>query len=81
MSIEQRELDQIYQVIKVLVSDGRAEFRPGHVADALRASGEPMGTWQIRATMSALEAAGLIAHDPDHNLWSLAADAEQAASG
>ncbi|MGI9326215.1 MAG: hypothetical protein ACR2PZ_13420 [Pseudomonadales bacterium] len=81
MSIEQQELDQIYQVIKTLVSDGKAEFRPGHVAQALRASGEPMGTWQIRATMSALEAAGLISHDADRNLWSLSSDAEQVASG
>lgn len=81
MSLEKQQQDQVIQVIRSLVADGTTEFRAGNIADALRAAGDPMGTWQIRATLTALEEAGLIRHDAAQNLWTLAGDASHAATG
>ncbi len=80
MSLEKRQLDHIFQLVQALVSDGQAEFRPGHIAEALRERDEPMGTWQIRAALTALESAGLVEHDEERNYWSLSAEAKKAAA-
>ena len=64
MSIDQHRTDQIYAVIQKL-ADQIGEFRPGHIADALRESGHPMLTWEIRGELARLEAAGLVSADPE----------------
>ena len=81
MSADKLHQDQIYLVIQKMVADGNLDFTPGHVADALRAAGNPMGTWQIRAVLTDLEAAGLITHDADRNRWALAVGHRKAAVG
>lgn len=63
MSIEQHRTDQVFATIKSLTGEGVDEFRPGHIADALRAGGHPMLTWEIRGELARLEAAGLISAD------------------
>lgn len=75
--MDQRQVDQVLQVIRDLASAGTTEFRPGHIADALRAVDDPMGTWQIRSILSRLEADGLIAIDEQTSHWSLRETAAQ----
>ena len=77
MSIDKHRTDQVYAMIQRIVDEGRAEFRPGHIADALRAEGMPLLTWEIRGELSRLQAEGLIQADPKTGAWSLAAAASR----
>jgi DNA-binding GntR family transcriptional regulator len=72
LSIEQHRTDQVYEVIRALIENGTREFRPGHIADALREAGSPMLSWEIRGELSRLEAAGLIKSDPKTGAYALA---------
>ena len=77
MSIDQHRTDQVFVAIEQLVASGRTEFRPGHLADALREAGSPMLTWEIRGELSRLEAAGLIVSEPRTGAYTLAAEASR----
>lgn len=79
MSLERRQIDQVLNTIRDLNRSGTSLFRPGHIADALRATGEPLGTWQIRSILSQLEQDGVIEIDPRTSNWSLRSDAKTSA--
>lgn len=78
MSIDDHRTDEIYAVIRSLVASGTTTFRPGHIADALRAAGEPLLSWEIRGELSKLEARGLISADPATGAYSLTEAARKA---
>jgi len=71
LSIDEHRTDEIYAVIRSLVGSGTQSFRPGHIADALRETGEPLLTWEIRGELSKLEARGVISADPVTGAYSL----------
>lgn len=77
LSIEQHRTDQIYSLIESLAKDGRSEFRPGHISDALREAGVPMLSWEIRGELARLEAAGLIKSSAKTGNYSLVASARK----
>ena len=78
MSIDQHRTDQVFAVIEALAEAGAAEIRPGHIADRLRESGNPMLTWEIRGELARLEAAGLIAADEKTGAYRLSRSARKA---
>lgn len=63
MSKEARKTRLIFETIQQIVAEGHSNFRPGHVADALRNSTSPMLTYEIRGEFSKLENDGLISVD------------------
>lgn len=63
MSKEARKTRLIFETIQKIVAEGHANFRPGHVADALRKSTSPMLTYEIRGEFAKLEEDGLISVD------------------
>lgn len=65
----------VFDAIAALCSEGAKTFRPGDVASYLRAGSEPLGAWQIRGELAALERLGLIALDENTALWRLIAGA------
>lgn len=77
MSIEQHRTDHVFAVIESLVESGQSTFRPGHIADVMRAAGAPMLNWEIRGELSRLEAAGLITADPQTGAYSVAKSARK----
>ena len=77
MSIEQLRSDQILAVIEQLAEAGHVEFRPGHIADALRSAGQPMLNWEIRGELSRLEAEALITSDQKTGAYSLSKSASR----
>ena len=79
MSKEARKTRLIFETIQKLVADGRATFRPGHVADALRETTSPMLTYEIRGEFSKLEEDGLISADPATGTYQLVRSENQAA--
>jgi len=78
LSTDQLRTDQVFTVIESLTDDGQTEFRPGHIADRLRESGQPMLTWEIRGELARLEAAGLISSDEETGAYRLADAARKA---
>jgi hypothetical protein len=74
LSIELRRKKVVLSVIEKLLADGRAEFRPGDIAAYLRERNQPMGVWEIRRELSALEADGVIENDADSGAWRAAAE-------
>ncbi len=48
-------------------------MQPGAINARLRELGEPLGTWEVRGELSALERSGEIVNDPATGAWSLAA--------
>ena len=78
MNIDQHRTDEIYAVIRSLVASGTTEFRPGHIADALREAGEPLLTWEIRGELGKLRASGLVSVDPATGNYSLTEAARKA---
>lgn len=64
--------------IQSLLEAGLTEFRPGHIADALREAGKPMLSWEIRTELAQLEAAGLVSADPATGAYRLADSARKA---
>lgn len=77
-SIDQHRIDELYDLIRSLVAEGMTRFRPGNIADALRNSGEPMLTYEIRGALSKLEAEGLVAVDPETGSYTLTEAARKA---
>lgn len=48
-----------------------SHFRPGDVNQVLRDGGYPMGNWEVRAELTALERDGLLELDPPSGCWAL----------
>ena len=46
-------------------------FRPGDVTAHLRASGRPIGAWEVRGELTNLERMGLIVLEEDSATWRL----------
>lgn len=63
MSVERRRTEVVREIIQELFASGRSEVRPGDVNSALRQRGMPMGTWEVRAEFTALEAEGALSLD------------------
>lgn len=78
VSIDQYRTDQVFVIIQELTSQGLDEFRPGHIADALREAGDPLLTWEIRGELSTLEADGLISVNAATGAYHLAEAARKA---
>ena len=71
MSVEQRRTKLVHTVIKTLAQEGKSQFRPGDVNEMLRARGQPLGTWEVRAELSRLQDNGVIELDSESATWSL----------
>ena len=69
MSVERRRTEVVRGIIQELFAGGRAQVRPGDVNSALRERGMPMGTWEVRAEFTRLEAEGAIKLDPATAGW------------
>ena len=78
MSVERRRTAVVQGIIEELVATGHATVRPGDVCTALRNKGQPMGTWEVRAEFTRLEAEGVIRIDPATAGWSLVTPSGQA---
>ena len=77
MGIEQHRTDQVYAVIKAIVENGQAEFRPGHIAQTLREAGSPLLSWEVRWELARLEADGLVARNEQTGGYTLTAAARK----
>jgi hypothetical protein len=77
LSIDQHRTDQVFAVIESIVENGKPEFRPGHIADALREAGTPLLTWEIRGELARLEAASAITSNDQTGAYSLATPARK----
>lgn len=69
MSVERRRTEVVREIIQELFASGRSQVRPGDVNSALRQRGMPMGTWEVRAEFTALEAEGALTLDPATAGW------------
>ncbi len=74
MSFEKRRTATVASVIADLVANGKTTLRPGDVNAELRERGKPMGTWEVRAESTRLEALGEIQLDAASGNWQLSAD-------
>lgn len=72
LSLAQRRTNLVLSAIEKLVAGGRRQFRPGDIVSHLRAQNQPLGTWEVRAELSNLEAAGLIELNADSACWRMA---------
>ena len=72
MSIERRRTEAVYAVIEELFANGAKSLRPGDVNTILRERNSPLGTWEVRAEFSRLEAEGRLVCDEDTGSWHLA---------
>jgi hypothetical protein len=72
MTTDRRHIDLVLRVFKELVAAGATGVTPGAVNVKLRELGEPMGTWEVRGALTALESDGEIAIDEDTGTWHLA---------
>jgi len=71
LSIEDRTTEAVYAIIQQLFSEGKTAIRAGDVADVLRATNAPLGTWQLRAEFTKLEALNRISCDAETGDWHL----------
>ena len=71
MSIERRRTEAVYAVIEEIFAEGAASLRPGDVNAVLRERNSPLGTWEVRAEFSRLEAEGRLVCDEDTGNWHL----------
>ena len=55
MSIDKRRTEIVEAAIDEIIENGKAEFKPGDVADLLRDKNDPISVWQLRAEFSSLE--------------------------
>ncbi len=69
MSVERRRTEVVREIIQELFASGRSQVRPGDVNSALRERGMPMGTWEVRAEFTVLEAEGALVLDPATAGW------------
>lgn len=75
MSIELRSTEMVYSLIQELFADGKTAVRPGDVNSLLRERNTPMGTWEVRAEFSKLEADGRLACNAETGDWHLTENA------
>ena len=69
MSVERRRTNIVREIVVELFGSGRKTIRPGDVNSVLRERNAPMGTWEVRAEFSRLEAAGVIVLDAESADW------------
>jgi len=69
LSVERRRTEVVREVIQELFESGLVQVRPGDVNSALRKRGMPMGTWEVRAEFTTLEAEGALVLDPATAGW------------
>ena len=69
MSEQARRTKTVFDAALALHNAGAARFRPGDVTEHLRASGMPIGAWEVRGELSNLERLGLIVLDEDAAQW------------
>ena len=79
MSVERRRTEVVREIIQELFASGRSQVRPGDVNSALRERGMPMGTWEVRAEFTVLEAEGALLLDPVTAGWITGKSVSQAA--
>ena len=79
-SFEKRRTHTVKSIIETLLSEGRSVLRPGDVNAVLRARNMPMGTWEVRAEFTRLEAEGLLVCDAASGDWHLAEGATLSSS-
>ena len=71
---DRRRVDLVMRVFKELVAAGAKGVSPGAINTRLRELAEPMGTWEVRGALTALEADGEIVVDERSGAWFLADD-------
>jgi DNA-binding FadR family transcriptional regulator len=71
---DRRRVDLVMRVFKELVAAGATGVSPGAINTRLRELAEPMGTWEVRGALTALEADGEIVVDERSGAWFLADD-------
>ena len=71
VSEEARRTKTVFDAVTALQEAGSTTFRPGDVTAHLRASGAPLGAWQVRGELTNLERLGLIVLDEDSATWRL----------
>ncbi|MCY3837760.1 MAG: hypothetical protein OXH09_03770 [Gammaproteobacteria bacterium] len=71
MSEQARRTKTVFDAVTALKAGGSTAFRPGDVTAHLRASGAPLGAWEVRGELTNLERLGLIVLDDDSATWRL----------
>ena len=71
MSEQARRTKTVYEAVAALENAGGTPFRPGDVTAHLRATGEPVGAWEVRGELANLERMGLIVLDEETATWRL----------
>lgn len=69
MSEQARRTKTVFDAVTALHDAGSTPFRPGDVTAHLRASGTPIGAWEIRGELTNLERLGLIVLDENTAMW------------
>ena len=69
MSTDKRRTEIVEAAIDEIIENGKAEFKPGDIADLLRDKNDPISVWQLRAEFSSLEESGVIDFDSETALW------------
>ena len=70
MDSGKRRTDQVRRAVADLTANQVADgFLPGDVNRILREQNEPMGAWEVRAELSALERGGEIRLDTARGRW------------
>lgn len=75
MTNDRRRVDLVLRVFKELIAAGADGVSPGAINARLRELAEPMGTWEVRGALTALEAAGEIVINERTGAWFLADNA------
>ena len=71
MTEKARRTKTVYDAALALCEAGSSSFRPGDVTAQLRATGSPVGAWEVRGELTNLERMGLIVLDEDAAEWRL----------
>ena len=69
LSVDRRRTDVVRAIVVELFQSGRESIRTGDVNAVLRERDMPMGTWEVRAEFTNLEAEGVIRLDPAAAIW------------
>jgi hypothetical protein len=71
VTTDSRRTDLVLRVFEELLSTGRYDdgLRPGDIGTRLRELGTPLGSWEIRYELTALERLGTIALDEATGRW------------
>ena len=71
-SFEKRRTATVAKIIEELVASGKDSLRPGDVNAVLRERGMPMGTWEVRAEFTKLEAQEILSCEAATGNWVVA---------